>query len=395
MAISIVLLILLWFGAVTIWVEGRWAVSLLEAGVFLAAGAALALGIREGSKHSVPWPAWCLAAVAAWGLIQMAFGLSVAPSETEWAALYWIAAACFVGLGAAVTNRASFLQALVWSGTIMAALCLAQMYTSGGKILWLVPTPFSDRIFGTFANYNNYAAFIELIFPIALWRALKEHRQWRLYAGVSALLYSSVVASTSRAGTILVTLELVTLIAATYRSSAGRKTIRRGAAVLTGLILFTLVAGYETTWRRFLQPDPYSGRREFQESALAMIQARPLTGFGLGTWTSAYPAYAIADFGVVANHAHSEWLQWSAEGGLVVAGVMLALLLLAVWRGVPTIWGIGLVAVLLHALIDYPLVRLGLGSWWFTMLGLVYAEGQKRRSSPDQRLPSHPKSQSP
>jgi hypothetical protein len=32
---------------------------------------------------------------------------------------------------------------------------------------------------------------------------------------------------------------------------------------------------------------------------------------------------------------------------------------------------IGLAAVMLHAVVDYPLVRLGLGCWWFVMFGLA------------------------
>ncbi len=116
-----------------------------------------------------------------------------------------------------------------------------------------------------------------------------------------------------------------------------------------------------------------------------MARARPLTGFGLGTWTSAYPAYAVADFGVIANHAHSEWGQWATEGGVGVVALMAALLVLALRRGVKSVWGIGLAAVMLHAWVDYPLVRLGLGSWWFAMLGVVVGEG---RAGPNKEDPN-------
>ena len=47
-----------------------------------------------------------------------------------------------------------------------------------------------------------------------------------------------------------------------------------------------------------------------------MIAAHPWFGVGLGAWPTVYPSYAIADFGVFANQAHSDWLEWTAEGGL-------------------------------------------------------------------------------
>jgi len=111
---------------------------------------------------------------------------------------------------------------------------------------------------------------------------------------------------------------------------------------------------------------------------MAMVRARPLAGFGLGTWTSAYPAYAMADFGVIANHAHSEWGQWAAEGGLAVVAALGALFVLALRKGFQTVWALGLAAVMLHAVVDYPLVRLGLGCWWFVLFGLAVRQESVR-----------------
>lgn len=372
MIAPVLLLFLLWFGVATVWVEGLWAVSLLEAGAFLTFSWILVNSVRRGTHQRLPWPAWCLAAISGWGFLQAALGWSATPAETEWTALYWLAAACFVCLGAAMPDRRQFVQALLWSGAVMTVLALAQLYTSGGKILWFVATRYNDRVFGTFANYNHYACFIELVFPLALWRTFKPLPDWWIYGGVSALMYGSVIASTSRAGGVLVTLELVVVVAqALYRYRGDRQALRKASAVLGMLVLFSLAAGYQDIWQRFLLPDPFQGRREFQQSTIRMIQARPLTGFGLGSWTFVYPAYAVADFGVIANHAHSEWLQWAAEGGLGVPAVMLALFFLALRRSLSSAVGVGLVFVLVHSLVDYPLVRLGLGCWWFVMLGLV------------------------
>jgi O-antigen ligase len=364
-AVVIALWVLLWFGVATIWVEGRWAVSVLEAGVF-GLSAVVLLRQRSIRWH---WALWIPITIASWGLIQIAFGWTLVTAQTEWAVLYWFAAACFLALGLVAGDR-DFFAGLLWFGALMSVLALAQLYTSKGQILWVIPTHEEDRIFGVFPNYNNYAAFIELLFPLALWRTLKSRRHWWIYAAVASVMYGSVIASTSRAGTTLVTLELATVpLLAIRRGAAGQQAGSRLLLILSGVVAFTLIAGPASVWQRFWQPDPFRMRREFLESALAMVRARPLTGFGLGTWTSAYPAYAVADFGVIANHAHTEWGQWAAEGGLGVAALMAGLFALALCRGLKCLWAIGLAAVMIHACVDYPLVRLGLGSWWFAMLG--------------------------
>ena len=42
-------------------------------------------------------------------------------------------------------------------------------------------------------------------------------------------------------------------------------------------------------------------------------------GFGLGSWPWAYPRYAIIDPVLFANHAHNDWAEWAADGGLPFA----------------------------------------------------------------------------
>ena len=55
-------------------------------------------------------------------------------------------------------------------------------------------------------------------------------------------------------------------------------------------------------------------------------------GFGLGTFETVYPHFALFDIGLIVNHAHNDWLEWAAEGGVPLA---LALLSLAVWAARP------------------------------------------------------------
>jgi O-antigen ligase len=116
-----------------------------------------------------------------------------------------------------------------------------------------------------------------------------------------------------------------------------------------------------------------------------MVRDRPLSGFGLGTWPETYPGYAQFDDGTYVNQAHNDWIQWTAEGGLLFLVLMLAIAAWSVGPAVRTLWGVGILSVLLHALIDYPMQqRPALAALFFALLGALAVSGRvtARASSP-------------
>jgi O-antigen ligase len=151
------------------------------------------------------------------------------------------------------------------------------------------------------------------------------------------------------------------------------------------------VVGWEKIWNRLQEPHPYALRANLVRSSLAMVHDRPLTGFGLGAWSSAYPAYARYDDGTFVNQAHNEWLQWAAEGGVPFFLVMLiavGVLARPAWR---SLWGLGLMAVFLHALVDYPFEqRPALAAYFFALAGVLAGEGGSSISSPKESSPAVP-----
>ena len=109
-------------------------------------------------------------------------------------------------------------------------------------------------------------------------------------------------------------------------------------------------------------------------SSIAMVRDRPLTGFGLGTWPEAYPGFARFDDGTYVNQAHNDWLQWLAEGGLPFLALMLGIAGWSLGPAVRSLWGVGILSVWLHALIDYPMQqRPALAAFFFAMLGTLAA----------------------
>ena len=141
------------------------------------------------------------------------------------------------------------------------------------------------------------------------------------------------------------------------------------------------MVGWRVLLDRFQQPDPFVHRREMLLSSLAMAKERPWLGFGLGTFEKAYPAYATFDIGLTVNHAHNDWAEWLAEGGLPFLLMLASVAAWAVRPAIRSLWGIGLLSVFLHALVDYPMQRLGLAAWIFVMLGALAAQERERRRS--------------
>ena len=385
---------LFFFAILTLWVPGYWAVSVFQAGIF--ALAAVAVWRARLSPPAFAWPLVPLSFAVLWGLFQLFTGRTAYAFDTKLAILRWATFLSVFVVGISVFRdgavRRWFRSAIVWFAFLVAALATVQTFTTHGKVFWLFDTPYTDYVMGPILSRNHYAAFIEAVLPIALYLAVRRERESLLYSGMAAVMYASVIASASRAGTVLATAEvvLVPLLLWALRRAPGGKVA--AAMLRMGLLLafFTAVVGWESVWSRFWVPDPLAVRRELAVSTLHMITSHPWFGTGLGTWSTVYPHYAIIDIGAFANQAHDDWLQWTAEGGFPF-GIMLATLF--IWSLRPafrSIWGLGVVAVFLHAIVDYPFSRPALGSWPILILCLLActaADSDGRAATPRRSTP--------
>jgi O-antigen ligase len=221
---------------------------------------------------------------------------------------------------------------------------------------------------------NQYAAFVEAILPLAILRAIRERQQWFPYTLVAAVLFGSVVASGSRAGSALCLLEILIIpVIAFVRKQIGARTLARVIlGSMAAMTILTVVVGWQALWSRLQEPHPYALRWQLVQSSVAMLRDRPWMGFGLGTWPEAYPAYALFDDGTFVNQAHNDWMQWAVEGGIPFLLIILALASWTIRPAVQALWGIGLWAVFLHCLIDYPMQqRPALMAFFFALLGAL------------------------
>jgi len=321
--------------------------------------------------------------IPVWGLVQIAAHTTSSQADTREGLLRWAAYAGVFFLGQVIGRgrqaRRNLLTVLLVFSTAMAALCLMQMFSSEGKVLWYFPTDFSV-VFATYVNYDAYAMLIELALPIALWRGVTEGwRSWQ-YPLAAGLMYASVIGSASRMGTALCTVELLGLLAiglVRMRDPETGLPTRSTASILLVIpviaIAFTLTVGWQHVVQRFHDSDPYQVRREFLAAAVDMAKQRPAMGYGLGTFPEVYQRYAIRDFPFYANHAHNDWAEFAADGGIPFLLLVLIPFAAAIPAALRHAWGIGLIAIMAHACVDFPYPRVSVAGWLFLMLGLLYS----------------------
>lgn len=339
-----------------IWLPPLWPLLILQSALLIWWAAAAA----SGQTPSLWQPAVPLAAVALWGALQAATQNSACSYETLRAVLFWAALAAAAYLcrqSLSARTAAALLNAAAAFAGVLAILGMAQFFTSRGDIFWLWPSG-EPNVFGPFQSRNNFASFLLLFLPWHLWRALAaNHLPSAFFASTSL---AAAISSGSRAGAALALLETAAVLLLCRR--------RTGAARLAILTLCALsVGGWEILARKAADQNPLLYRREMMQTAAELALQRPLSGYGLGTFTTVYPAKARFDSGHFVNHAHNEWLQWAAEGGLPMAAALFALTLTAIYKTRHTPWAISLAAVALHALVDYPFVRFGLAIWIVTI----------------------------
>jgi O-antigen ligase len=346
-----------------------------EGGVFLLAGwTVMRTGLRRELRCGPILAA--VAILALWGFGQLAAGSTVYRYATlsGWLRIAALAATALVAseVFRQAQARDRMLRWFAWFGFGLGVASVVAYYTSPGRILWWFPSPYPD-VWGPFLSRNNFAQFLELALPVSLWLGctLVRDRRGTHYLWMGAAMLAAGLASASRAGAVLLVLEAAAVFVLA-RPPAWRRLIPWFAL---GVTAFAALAGGQVLVHRLEAPDPFRDRREIFRSSLEMIAARPWTGYGLGTFATVYPEFARFDPGATVEHAHNDWLEWATEGGWPYAAAWMLLAVSVMRPALRSIWGIGVPAVFLHALVDYPFARLGITAWVFILAGALEHTG--------------------
>lgn len=363
MPIEAIFIGLLATATLTLWVPAQWCRTLFEVGMMALAGYHIVCR-RISTRTAIS--AVALAVPGMLGFVQIAAGATIDKAATLTESLQWLGLAATL-LNASVLERQTvhrkpLILVLATTGAAIAAFAILQFYTSQGKIFWLWPSR-DPQVFGPFHNRNNFAAFVCLILPVTLWFSVESRRVSGLWTAASVVLAAGVVTSGSRAGLALVAAEvamfLLYWLTTDHRKGKSWRALLVGGGVLCG----AAVVGWDTFAHKLQDSDPLRYRREMAASATAMTKSKPGLGYGLATFSLAYPAYATFDTGYAVNYAHNDWLEFAAEGGIWLA---LFLAGAALWTSRLAFrypWALGIPVVCLHALVDYPLQRIGVSAW--------------------------------
>ena len=374
--------VLLGVSILIMWVPGLYVnPTFFQAGLFLMAAV---WGIRMGYRPYAVAGSFLLlplTVAACWGLLQLAMHTTVSRWETAQAVRIWAGnlTAFFFALQVCQSTslRRRLLDGLAIFAFAISVVSILQYFSKPDLLLWFYYDGFGNS-FGPFASRDRYAAFAELVIPLALLWALKQEtgRKTLFYTGIAATIFAAAIAGASRAGGILCVAEVIVFLVAGRNQRSldqGRLRITAGKFALFASI-FTVVVGYSALLQRFHDPDPYAGRREMLRASVTMVQERPWFGFGLGNFENAYPKYAVLDVNKIVNHAHNDWAEWAAEGGVPFFVIVLSVAVWAVPRALRSLWGIGIVTVFVHSLVDFPLQAPALEFWVFAFLGALAAE---------------------
>ena len=263
----------------------------------------------------------------------------------------------------------------------------------------------SWRIFGTMYNPNVLAGYLLIGIPAAAvvfamaWRDAHEHperpRLALIGAGFALLITGAALMLTgSRAGLLGAMLGAgVFVVAAPTR-------IRGRWLAIGALLLIVLAVVAPPVRSRIVAATTESHSAMFRWhtwlGTADMIDARPVLGFGPGTWEHAHPQFARVGF---TRMAHQTPLQIAAEAGipallLVLGGVvMIASRLIAALRSEglrPYECAAGLTALAavgLHNLADYTWYIPAVGLTLAAVIGLAVAAARQDAPAPAKRWP--------
>src|SRR5947208_4483238 len=273
---------------------------------------------------------------------------------------------------------ARLLLTLIAGGVLLACLGLLSELAGNGRILWVTGVPASsERASGPFVNPNHFAAWLEMVIPAAfayavvimervrgqLRRAVDaarrsgmhprrawvsalivhQRRLWAPLAACAGLLLMGVAhaASGSRGGRAALLVGLG-VAGAGMASSVGRSARRRWSAAAVVLAL-VLAAGLSVALWRAADETQQGGAAEAIDVSLAsrlavsaagwaIVRDHPLFGTGLGSWLHAFRPYQAPPVeGGIWDHAHNDYLELAAEGGLAAVALVM-LFALAVLR---------------------------------------------------------------
>jgi O-antigen ligase len=386
------------FGAVE-----PWAIFALEAGSAVLFVLWLVSQIRASELRVTGNPLF--APMAVFGLlvlVQILAGRTAYRYQTIHQGMLYCAYGLLGFLVVQYLRRTSQVNLLAFAASVygfaLAVFAIFQSVSASGKLYWLRTPGSGGWIFGPYVNHNHYAGLMEMLIPIPLVAALsemmrRERKAWALAA--AAVMATTIFLSGSRGGMVAFLAQMAIL----GLFLVGRKKNRLTILALTGfavlaIVLMVWLGGSELEERlisiRGETSTEISGgtRVAIVRDGVKMFAARPWLGWGLGTFSDAYPQYRSFYTNLFVNQAHNDYLQLLVEMGVLGFANMLWFLIAAGYRagkklghwmsninGAVTLATLlGCAGILVHSLVDFNLQVPANAAWFYVLCMLAAME---------------------
>ena len=262
-----------------------------------------------------------------------------------------VPATVLVGFAGLCPDQRTALVPLAIGAAATSAVLGILQFAGGGGVFLLYSVNWLGTPDGWFANRNHQAAFLVCGLALtAAWLRFPERssagarRRWWAAGPLALLLFSTVIASGSRSGTLLALVVLAHAAASLLRGSARRQLGARAARgtvamrvavvavvpVVGGIMLF---AGRAVALDRLFGFDAGQEERvQAYPTLFAMWRDFAWTGSGFGSFDPLFRMYEPdamlkpTNF----NHAHNDWLELGLTGGMPA---LVVLALFVGWAG--------------------------------------------------------------
>lgn len=332
--------------------------------------------------------------------------LSLDPAATISAALELLPGLALLLLGARSGSRGRHLLIGTLITVALVSTVLGALQSLAAERDWLFPYgQHSGQSPGLFVNRNHQASFLLLAIPLlACWVTAvpllaRADRASRLFIAVGgiAILAIGTIATASRAGFTLLPL---TLVAAGFILRREAPNLRAFLAVMLPVAVLVAVASQSPIVHRALDrfDRTTDGRLLFWHNVNQTAAHYRPVGSGLGTFEAVYPSGEPREQlgGFYVNNAHNDYAElWLEIGAAAPLGFVVLLWLMAhgarrkLGRSAPdehkrlAIAALtGLVLLILHSTVDYPLRMMGLMGIAGLLLGLLLGDAGQRVRPP-------------
>ena len=370
------------------------------------------------------WPALgALAGAQLWVLLQLVFGVSVAPESTRMALLLGCGlVAAFVLVLLLVDSRERVLftaRVMVWCGVFQAFFAAAMMMSGVEQIAFLEKTFGSSSATGTFINRNHLAGFLEMNLAIGIGMLVAQlHRHpaanWREFARRTidtilsrkfrlrlylAIMVIGLVLTRSRMGNSAFFSSL--LLCGVLGMVLQRRVTRNAVLFFVSLLVIDLYIvgnwfGVDEVVERLQNTNFEQDKRDVVAiDSFVMWRDHFWAGTGADTFFQAYVdgGYMSPD-SMYYRHAHNDYLEIGTGFGFIGFSLLGTAVLTSLWQALQAqrrrhsrvLQGLGfasmmgIVSILIHSFADFNLHITANSLWFIVILAFGWvANGMRER----------------